>query len=113
MIAALFGAMFGADRGDDVLQCLHAIGQPDEFVAGDFVGGRITGVDIGAIEPGEASLGETGIARPGGDQPGRDAFGLGTQEGQAVRFWALCRAADYAERDGFWLVCPRFRRISR
>jgi hypothetical protein len=99
--------VLGADRGDGVLQDLHTIGQPGEFVAGDFVGGGIADVDIGAVEPREASLGEAGIARPGSDQPGRDAFGLRAQEGQAVRFWALCRAADYAERDQLFALPQR------
>jgi predicted nucleotidyltransferase len=99
--------VFGADRGDGVLQGLHAIGQPGEFLAGDFVGGRIAGVDISAIEPREASLGKAGIARPGGDQPRRDPFGLRAQEGQPVRFWALCRAADYAERDQVFALPQR------
>ena len=83
--------MFGADGGDGLLQHLHTVDQPGQFLAGDFVGREIARADIGAIEAGKAALGETGIARPHVDELRGDPFGLGAQECQLVGLGAVER----------------------
>jgi hypothetical protein len=91
LVSGLIGKSYLADFAHHILQDFHAINQPGQFFIAYFVTRGVSGIDIGAAQQFEAALRKSSISRPCLDQRWRDPFGLGSQEIEFVRLWAVKR----------------------